>query len=108
MSKIIQIACLPTVDLKLASNANASAVGWSDLNNLEEIGLNVYESSKCLNSLSKLNSTTLMCAGDKPLCNGYVGTPLFVKQTVGDITKYVLAGITNQVDTIGCVKNSIK
>lgn len=100
LSKIVQIACLPTSGLVFSSEANTTAINWGDFNTLKETNLNIYNTSKCINSSS--SSTLYQVCASTNMCNSDLGEPFFIKQTVNDVTKYVVAGISNKIKREDC------
>lgn len=108
MGQKVQIACLPTDTINIQSNTNSVAVGWgitsldSDASDtLQQVNLTIYDSNFCSNTALNNNGidSTQLCAGDltggRDTCKGDGGGPLFIKQTVNGVTKFVVAGLTS-------------
>lgn len=107
----IQISCLPDSNIDNYpnfSNMDAYAVGWGATVNfglesyfLQNVKLTLYEGNICsdVEIDLKKNWTTQMCVGEilggKDTCLGDSGGPLFIKDEIDRVLKFVLVGITS-------------
>lgn len=114
-NEFIQIACLPSEILPV--NSTSTAVGWgltseqgsiSDV--LREVAITVYDGSYCKFTTDSIkNWDSQICAGDlsgkKDTCQGDSGGPLLSKESIENVSRYFVVGITSY--GIGCATPNI-
>lgn len=116
LDNYVQLACLPKNSV-YPSGENVWTAGWGDLTEsasalisfrLNNVQFTLYNMNECGNVSIGLfkDSNSQICAGDlngiKGVCNGDQGGPLFVRDMVNGVQRYVLVGITSYFE--GCAR----
>ena len=116
LTRHVQVACLPTTHSLAYPTPDTPAwtIGWGSTtfgaklsNLLRKVKLTEYEGDKFCSRYEHTNWTSQICcgyyAGGRDTCAGDTGGGLYVYDSVGNKTKYVLAGIVSHgSDGIGC------
>ena len=107
LNEYVQLACLPPKQANNfpAVNTKVYAAGWGQLSlggknsaTLQNVEINVYDSSECSNFYD-FNRKSQICAGEldggKGACEGDIGAPLYLKETINGTVRHVLVGLTS-------------
>ena len=114
LNDYVQLACLPAKQTSSFPMANTKvyAAGWGsklqwadgNSNTLQNVDMNVYDGSVC-SDYPYANWKSQICAGEldggKGSCDGDIGAPIYLKETINGSVRHVLVGITSNISLCG-------